>query len=49
MKLHKIINRSMDFGTLRSRNDLFSFTLKMIMYIIPAIILGNYTDIYVEK
>ncbi len=49
MKLHKIIDRSTDFGTLRSRNDIFSFTLKILMYIIPALILGNYTDKYVQK
>lgn len=49
MKLNKIIDRSTDFGTFRSRNDLISFTLKIIFYIIPALILGHSTDIVVQK
>jgi hypothetical protein len=49
MKLSKIIDRATDFGTLRSRNDLLSFTLKIMIYIIPAVILGHFTDIYIKK
>ena len=49
MKLSKIINRSTDFGTIRSRNDLISFTLKIMIYIIPAVILGHFTDIAIKK
>lgn len=49
MNLFNIIQRSTDFGTLRSRDNFFSFALKCLFYIIPAIILGNYTDIYIEK
>lgn len=49
MRLKKVIDRSTDFGTLRSRNDLISFTLKIIIYIIPAIIMGHSTDIFVKK
>lgn len=49
MNLSKIIDRATDFGTLRSRNDLLSFTLKIIVYIIPAVILGHFTDITVKK
>lgn len=49
MKLLNIIQRATDFGTLRSRTNFFSFTLKCLFYIIPAIILGHYTDIYIEK
>ena len=49
MKLSKIIDRATDFGTLRSRNDLLSFTLKIMVYIIPAVILGHFTDITVKK
>jgi hypothetical protein len=49
MKLNKIIDRSTDFGTFRSRNDLLSFTLKIFFYIIPALILGQSTDIVVQK
>ena len=44
-----IIKRATDFGTLRSRKNFFSFALKCIFYIIPAIILGNYTDTRIEK
>ena len=44
MKLVNIIEHATDFGTFRSRENFFSFTLKCIFYIIPAIILGNFTD-----
>jgi len=49
MKLYDIIERATDFGTFRSRDNFFSFTLKIILYIIPAIILGTYTDITIKK
>ena len=49
MTIFKIIDRTTDFGTLRYRNDLLSFTLKIIIYIIPAVILGHFTDISVQK
>jgi len=49
MELFKIIDRSTDFGTLRSRNDLYSFTLKIMVYIIPAVILGHFTDTVIKK
>ena len=39
-----MIQRGIDFGTLRSRENFFSFTLKCVCYIIPAVILGHYTD-----
>ena len=42
------IKRATDFGTLRSERGIFSFTLKIIFYIIPAIIFGNYTDVFVK-
>lgn len=48
MKLFDIIERATDFGTLRSRDNFFSFTLKILLYIIPAVILGNYTDITIK-
>jgi len=44
MKLSSIVNRSTDFGTLTARRDFISFTLKVFIYIIPAIILGHLTD-----
>jgi len=49
MNLSKIIDRATDFGTLRSRNDLLSFTLQMMIYIVPAVILGHFTDIAIKK
>jgi hypothetical protein len=44
MKISRIIKQATDFGTLNSKNDFFSFSLKIIFYIIPALILGDYTD-----
>ena len=49
MKLHNIIQRAIDFGTFRSRENFFSFTLKCIFYIIPAVILGNFTDMTIQR
>lgn len=46
--MHNVIERSIEFGTLRSRENFFSFTLKCVFYIIPAIILGNYTDVTIK-
>lgn len=44
-----IIQNATDFGTFRSRKHFGSFTLKCIFYIIPAVILGNYTDISIQR
>jgi len=44
MRIYNIFERATDFGTLRSRDNFFSFALKILIYIIPAVILGNYTD-----
>lgn len=49
MRLSDIFQRATEFGTLRSRDNFFSFTLKILFYIIPAVILGNYTDITVKR
>lgn len=49
MRLYDIIERATDFGTFRSRDNFFSFSLKIILYIIPAIILGISTDITIKK
>jgi undecaprenyl pyrophosphate phosphatase UppP len=49
MRIYDIIERATDFGTLRSRANFFSFTLKILIYIIPAVILGNYTDITIKR
>lgn len=48
MKLHNIIERGTDFGSFRSRDNFFSFALKIILYIIPAVILGSYTDMTIK-
>lgn len=44
-----IIKWAFEFGTKRSEHNFFSFTLKILLYIIPAIILGNYTDVIVTN
>jgi hypothetical protein len=49
MKLLKITDRVTNFGTFRYQNDLLSFILKIMIYIIPAIILGHFIDIVVKK
>jgi hypothetical protein len=49
MKLFKILDRATDFGTFRSRDNFFSFTLKILIYIFPAIIIGHYTDMTVQN
>jgi hypothetical protein len=43
------MERATDFGSVRSRKHFLSFLLKIWLYILPAIILGNYTDITVQK
>ena len=47
--LSNILHRATDFGTLRSRENFLSFTLKIMFYIVPAVIIGNYTDAIVKK
>ncbi len=49
MKLHNIFQRAIDFGSFSSRENFFSFALKCFFYIIPAVIIGNYTDIIVKS
>ena len=49
MNIYEIFERALDFGTLRSRNNFFSFVLKILFYIIPAVILGNYNDMIIKK
>lgn len=46
--ISNIIQRATDFGTLSSRHNFFSFILKILFYIVPAAILGNYTDLIVK-
>jgi len=49
MKIGNIIERATDFGSSRSRKYFLSFLLKIGLYIIPAVILGNFTDITVQQ
>ena len=49
MNLLNIIQRSTDFGTSRAQDYYLSFILQSMFYIIPAVILGNYTDAAVER
>jgi len=44
MNVSNIFKKAIKFGTFHSRENFFSFILKFLFYIIPAIILGNYTD-----
>ena len=49
MILSNIIQRATNFGTFRSRDNFFSFTLKILFYIIPAVVLGSYTDLTIKR
>ena len=50
MKLHEnLFQEAIDFGTFHSREHFFPFTLKCLFYIIPAVILGKYTDVIIKK
>jgi hypothetical protein len=49
MKISRIIERATDFGSRRSKKDIFSFSLKILFYIIPALILGDYTDTTIQN
>jgi len=49
MNFHNIINKGVDFGSFRSSENFFSFTLKTLLYILPAVILGHYTDVIIKK
>lgn len=49
MKIKNVMERSTNFGSKCSRKNFFSFTFKIILYILPAIIIGHYTDIIIKK
>lgn len=49
MKILNIMERATDFGSIRSRKHFLSFLLKIWLYIIPALILGNYTDVTIQN
>lgn len=49
MKPLDIFLEATRFGTFRSPTNLFAFGLHCIFYIIPAIVLGNFTDIMIQR
>jgi uncharacterized membrane protein YhaH (DUF805 family) len=49
MKVSRVVERATDFGSRRSRKDFFSFSLKILFYMIPAMILGDYTDTTIQN
>jgi len=49
MTISNIFKLATDFGTFNSRQNFVAFALKCLFYIIPAVIIGNYTDITVTK
>ena len=48
MNLTEIFEKATDFGSFRSHENLFSFSLKVLLYILPGVILGHYTDMVVK-
>ena len=48
MNLINIVNKGTNFGTYHYKHNIFSFTIRLLFYVIPAIILGYYTDIIVK-
>jgi len=49
MKIKNIFKLATEFGTFNSRQHYVAFALKCLFYIIPAVIVGNYTDVTVIK
>lgn len=43
------LKQATNFGKFRSKEHFFSFILKCLLYIIPAVFLGNITDAFVYK
>jgi len=48
MRMLTMLKTATEFGTFRSRHHFLSFTLKCFFYIIPAVLLGNYTDVFIK-
>ena len=42
------LKQGTDFGKFHRKENLFSFTLKCLFYIIPAVLLGNSTDTTIQ-
>lgn len=49
MKPRDIFHEATRFGTFHSPSNFFVFGLHCIFYIFPAIILGNYTDVMIQR
>jgi hypothetical protein len=49
MTLLKRIERATDFGTIHSRTNFLSFSLKILLYMIPAALLGHFVDVTLQK
>lgn len=49
MKPHIILKRATSFGSNNHENDFISFTLKIFIYILPAIVLGDIIDKTISK
>lgn len=49
MKTSDIFKNSINFGTHDSDKNLLSFTIKMVIYMLVSLILGHYTDEFIES
>uniref|UniRef100_A0A6C0LMC0 Uncharacterized protein n=1 Tax=viral metagenome TaxID=1070528 RepID=A0A6C0LMC0_9ZZZZ len=49
MKSRDIFKYATHFGTLDSRKNFWAFTIHCVFYILPAIVLGNYTEVIVQR
>jgi uncharacterized membrane protein YhaH (DUF805 family) len=49
MYLNKILKKATNFKDRHSQKNFFAFVIKCFFFIIPALVLGNYTDRMVEK
>lgn len=47
--LFSTLKQATDFGKFRKKEHFLSFILKCLFYIIPAIFLGNYIDVFIQK
>jgi uncharacterized membrane protein len=48
MNVSDIFQRATAFGTFRSRSSFASFALKILFYILPAVLLGYSTDRFIK-
>jgi len=48
MNVSDIFQRATAFGTFRSRSSFASFALKILLYILPAVLLGYSTDRFIK-